>query len=82
MSSRSFLFQALHLNTEDINLVHGLFIPSKQEAGLTSIGEIGGIFSQINGIVKVENIKRIWVKLLTYFLKLRPYSMGEKGRRG
>ena len=59
VSSRSFLFQALHLNTEDINLVHGLFIPSKQEAGLTSIGEIGGIFSQINGIVKVENIKRI-----------------------
>lgn len=49
---------------------------------LTSIGEIGGIFSQINGIVKVENIKRSWVKLLTYFLKLQPYSMGEKGRRG
>ena len=33
VSSRSFLFQALHLNTEGINLVHGLFVPSKQEAG-------------------------------------------------
>lgn len=33
VSSRSFLFQAVHLNTEDINLVHGLFVPSKQEAG-------------------------------------------------
>ena len=32
-SSRSFLFQPLYLNTEDINLVHGLFVPSKQEAG-------------------------------------------------